>query len=134
MKRFRCWYVRNSMYVNLGSRYIVELYQRIGSFGEYGAAWPPANGTPRDEPQLFTVTSLPDSHVMVHELLAESREQVYGLMQADAMSRDMLDRFDAYIEAGTLTHTSISVGDVVEDVEMGMYFECEMRGWRELEP
>jgi hypothetical protein len=134
MKWYRCWYVRDPMYVNLGSRYIVELYHRTGSFGEHGAAWPTAHGTSRDEPQLFTITSLPHTHVMVYELLVESREQVYGLMQAERMSPDMLDRFDAYIEAGTLTHTSMSVGDVVEDSEMGTYFECEMRGWRQLTP
>lgn len=32
-----------------------------------------------------------------------------------------------------VTHTVMTAGDVVEDVEAGIFWECEFQGWRQLE-
>lgn len=82
-------------------------------------------GTP-----LLTVSRLPESHVRVCEIEAGSRGDVWLAMQAENWSphgeaRPLLEKLG-------LTHTSLSVGDVIRDEE-SIYWECVESGWRQIE-
>jgi hypothetical protein len=80
-------------------------------------------------PQL-TVSSLVTIHVHVCDVEADSLDDAWRQMQAKNWSpkgeaRPLLKRLG-------LTHTSMSVGDVIRDEE-GTYWECMDLGWRTLE-
>jgi len=82
-------------------------------------------GTPR-----LTVTALRSSHVRLCELEAHSLDDAWRQMQAEHWSpngeaRPLLERL-------RLSHTSMSVGDVIRD-ENGTYWECLDLGWRPVE-
>ena len=85
-----------------------------------------------------TVADLPQTHVFVRALQATDLEDVYWAMQGENWSprgeaRPLIEMLD-------LTHTSMSVGDVLRD-EDGVYWECldtsttlsAGLGWRRVE-
>ena len=79
-------------------------------------------GTPR-----LTVTSLRSTHVLLCEVEADGLDEAWRQMQAEHWSpngeaRPLLERLG-------LTHTSMSVGDVIQDDE-GNCWECLDLGWR----
>lgn len=81
-----------------------------------------------DEPEL-TLSDLPETHVFVKEVQAESLGQVFHLMQGEIWSpggeaRPLIKRLG-------LHHTSMSVGDVAQAGD-GTYYECMIQGWREI--
>ncbi|MFW6082748.1 MAG: hypothetical protein ACOC8C_01700 [Chloroflexota bacterium] len=69
------------------------------------------------------------THVFVRELEANTKDNVFRMMQGEYWSPDPETR--AKIERLGL-HTSLSVGDVVEDKE-GRCWLCMPFGWREIE-
>lgn len=81
-------------------------------------------GTPR-----LTVTGLQTSHAHLCQVEAHSLDEAFCRMQGENWS--------PYGEARGLLcslglgHTSMSVGDVLQDDE-GVYWECLDRGWRRL--
>jgi len=82
-------------------------------------------GAPR-----LTVAGLQASHVYLCAVKAGSLDDAYCRMQGENWSprgeaRDLLRSLG-------LSHTSLSVGDVIQDEE-GVYWECLDRGWRPLE-
>ena len=96
------------------------LYARHPSFRASGAF-----GSPR-----LTVAALQSSHVRVCEVRADSLDDAWLQMQAEHWSpsgeaRPLLERLG-------LSHTSMSVGDVILD-EDGTYWECLDLGWRRVE-
>ena len=82
-------------------------------------------GTP-----LLTVSRLSHSHAHVVDVEADSRADAWLKMQAEHWSPHGEDW--PRIEQLGLTHTSMSVGDVLRDEE-GAYWECLDLGWRRIE-
>ena len=96
------------------------LYARQPTFHPSGAL-----GSPR-----LTVAALQSSHIQVCEVRADSLDDAWLQMQAEHWSpngeaRPLLERLG-------LSHTSMSVGDVIRD-EDGIYWECLDLGWRHVE-
>ena len=82
-------------------------------------------GTPR-----LTVAAMQSSHVRLCEVEAGSLDDAWRQMQAEHCSpngeaRPLLERLG-------LSHTSMSVGDVIRD-EDGTCWECLEVGWRPIE-
>jgi len=82
-------------------------------------------GTP-----LLTIPRLRHSHVRVTTIEADSRAEAWLKMQGENWSPHGEAR--PLIEYLGLTHTSMSVGDVLRDEE-GVYWECLDLGWRRVE-
>ena len=82
-------------------------------------------GTP-----LLTIPRLRHSHVRVTTIEADSRAEAWLKMQGENWSPHGEAR--PLIEYLGLTHTSMSVGDVLRD-EQGVYWECLDLGWRRVE-
>ena len=82
-------------------------------------------GTP-----LLTVPRLRSSHVRVSTIEADNRAEAWLKMQGENWSPHAEAR--PLIEHLGLTHTSMSVGDVLRD-EKGVYSECLDLGWRRVE-
>ena len=75
----------------------------------------------------LTTTTIQSSHVRLCEVEADSLDDAWRQMQAEHWSpngeaRPLLERLG-------LSHTSMSVGDVIQD-EDGTYWECLDLGWR----
>ena len=78
----------------------------------------------------LTVAALQSSHVRLCDFQADSLDDAWCQMQAEHWSpngkaRPLLERLG-------LSHTSMSVGDVIRD-EDGTYWECLDLGWRVVE-
>jgi hypothetical protein len=82
-------------------------------------------GTPR-----ITVASLQVSHVHLCDVVADSLDDAWRQMQAEYWSPNGEAR--PRIERLGLSHTSMSVGDVIRD-EGGSCWECLDLGWRAIE-
>ena len=92
-------------------------YARQPTFDPSGAF-----GTPR-----LTIAAMQSTHVRLCEVEADSLDDAWRQMQAEHWSpngeaRPLLERLG-------LCHTSMSVGDVIQD-EDGTYWECLDLGWR----
>jgi len=81
-------------------------------------------GTP-----LLTIPRLRSSHVRVTTIEAGSRAEAWLKMQGENWSPHGEAR--AMLRSLGLGHTSMSVGDVLQDGE-GAYWECLDQGWRRL--
>ena len=79
---------------------------------------------------LLTVSDLQHSHVLLTTVEAESKGDAWLRMQAENWSPHGEAR--PLIERLALSHTSMSVGDVLRDEE-GVYWECLDLGWRRVE-
>ena len=123
-RQYRVYYARFSPYVGQGSQWLVDAYAQ-------GSRWTTPSEIPVDPPALFTIAGLPETHVCVWELTAPSLDAVYHRMQVDGWDQTTWAIIDARLVPNM--HTSMSDGDVVEDVAAGQFFECELRGWRQLE-
>jgi hypothetical protein len=82
-----------------------------------------------DSDPPLTSEQLHETHVFVREVQAPTLEAVFYLMQAERWSSR--GEAQSVIRELGLTHTSMSVGDVVQD-ESGRCYECLMLGWREI--
>ena len=82
-------------------------------------------GTP-----LLTVHRLRHSHVRVTTIEADGRAEAWLKMQGENWSPH--GEAGPLIEHLGLTHTSMSVGDVLRDEE-GVYWECLELGWRRID-
>ena len=102
MPRFQAYYARR------------PTYHASGQFG-----------TP-----LLTVQRLRHTHVRVTTVEADNRADAWLKMQGENWSPHGEAR--SLIERLGLSHTSMSVGDVLQDEE-GEYWECLDLGWRRLE-
>ena len=76
------------------------------------------------------VTEMQSTHVRLCEVEADGLDDAWRQMQAEYWSpngegRPLLERLG-------LSHTSMSVGDVIQDDE-GKYWECLDLGWRPVE-
>jgi hypothetical protein len=96
------------------------LYARRPTFHASGTF-----GTP-----LVTAVVLRSTHVRLCDVEADSLDDAWCQMQGENWSpngeaRPLLKRLD-------LSHTSMSVGDVIQD-EDGIYWECVDIGWRRVE-
>ena len=87
----------------------------------------PHAGQGRSDP--VTVERLPETHVFVRDVDGESKDDVFRLMQGEVWSPQGEAR--PLIERLGLSHTSMSVGDVVQDEE-GHYWLCAKVGWTEI--
>lgn len=91
-------------------------------------------GIPQLYPEnLAKLETLPNTHILVKEVEAESISDVFSLMQAEANPFGRPEESYAYIHGLGLNRTSMCNGDVVED-ENGNFHECMVVGWRKLEP
>ena len=84
-----------------------------------------ASGIPR-----LTAAAMQSSHVRLCEVQADTLDDAWCQMQAERWSpngeaRPLLERLG-------LSHTSMSVGDVIQD-EDGIQWECLDLGWRPVE-
>lgn len=77
----------------------------------------------------LTVGLLKRTHVHVADVSAADREEVFTAMQGESWSPRGQAR--ALIASLGLTHTSMSVGDVVRDPDY-RYWQCLSDGWREV--
>ena len=78
----------------------------------------------------LTVTEMQSTHVRLCDVQADSLDDAWCQMQAERWSpngeaRPLLERLG-------LNHTSMSVGDVIQD-EDGTHWECLDLGWRPIE-
>lgn len=64
MAIYRCYYARQRVYVGVGSRATVEMYERRGGWPEYEAPDPDMQATLAQPPRLFTVDQLHETHVV----------------------------------------------------------------------
>ena len=78
---------------------------------------------------LLTVPRLRHSHVRVTAIEADSRAEAWLKMQGENWSPHGEAR--EQIQSLGLSHTSMSVGDVLRD-KAGVYWECLDHGWRPL--
>ncbi|MFL5803555.1 MAG: hypothetical protein ACJ8CR_17655 [Roseiflexaceae bacterium] len=129
MPTYRCYYARHPAY-GRGSQAAVSHYQRTGA---WDVAWPEPYGVPSEPPQLFTTARLSETHALVRELDVESLGAVYAAMQVERLPRSELDRLTRIIADQGLPHTSMCAGDVIEDVQAGVFYECDLMGWREMQ-
>lgn len=102
-----------------GCSYAV-FYARNPTFLDSGLA-----GTTR-----LVTSDLPHTHRFITAIHANSLDEVYRLMQAEQWSPNGEAR--PIIEAAGVSHTSLSIGDVVCDAN-GTFFECVSAGWRRVE-
>ena len=79
-------------------------------------------------PRLI-VSDLPSSHVHLCEIEAASLDDAFWRMQGENWSPHGEARL--LLQSLDLSHTSMSVGDVIQDGE-GVYWECLDQGWRRL--
>ena len=93
------------------------LYARRPTFHPSGAF-----GTPR-----LTVAAIQSTHVRLCEIEADNPDDAWRQMQAEHWSPHGEAR--VILERLGLSHTSMSVGDVIRDEE-GAYWECLDLGWR----
>jgi hypothetical protein len=125
------YYVKYSPHAaGLDSAQALRLYER-------GQRWTPIPGMQFaftvDPPFLFSIARLPETHAAIWELEAPSLDAVYKRMQVDRLGDDERAIEERIAELG-LTHTSFSAGDVIEDVDAGGFWECELfTGWRKLD-
>lgn len=75
-------------------------------------------------------SNLGDTHVWLMDLEAENPEDVFQKMQGEVWSPN--GEAKGLISTRGLCHTSMSVGDVVYNVEADKYFEVDMIGFREI--
>ena len=78
----------------------------------------------------LTVTEMQSTHVRLCEVEADSLDDAWRQMQAEIWSPNGEAR--GIIQSLGLTHTSMSVGDVIRDEE-GTCWECLDLGWRAVE-
>lgn len=130
MHRYRCYYVRHSPYLGVSSPVRVAMYERTGTLPPMVEAWPGALTIPDGPPHLFTIAQLAETHVLIGEIDAASLDQVYTRMQGEHRPRTEIQAFNEHLFHLGVTHTSMSPGDVIEDVATGTYYECEIIGWR----
>ncbi|HEU4324773.1 MAG TPA: hypothetical protein VFS21_16635 [Roseiflexaceae bacterium] len=130
LRTYRVFYLRYSPQVSLGSREALRLYQA-------GVRWNPVPDRefafPIDPPFLFSIARLDETHALVYELKAPSLGAVYGRMQIEHAPEHIFEAIQRKIEELDLTHSTMTAGDVIQDVEAGIYWECEIMGWRQLE-
>lgn len=88
------------------------------------------------EPKFYvkkslTVSNLPDSHVQIPmSIVADDLEDVFWKMQGENWSPD--GRYRWLIEKLDLYHTSMSVGDVIEDIDADKFYQVDSVGFQEL--
>ncbi|HEU4326927.1 MAG TPA: hypothetical protein VFS21_27555 [Roseiflexaceae bacterium] len=123
-KTYRVYYARPSPYVGLGSRWLVENYER-------GSRWDAPSEIPADPPALFTRARLAETHVLVWQISAPSLGAVYHRLQVDRLDPRTFAVLQSRLAPNI--HSSLTAGDVVEDVAAGVFYEAEVMGWRELE-
>jgi len=75
-------------------------------------------------------SNLGETHLWLKDFEAENLEDVFQKMQAEVWSPNGETR-ELILSKG-LSHTSMSVGDVVYDVKADRYFEVDMIGFREI--
>lgn len=83
-------------------------------------------------PRPYTRAELAQTHTLVAETDAPSRDDLYHLFQSEAMPRLVRVKIHSLIAAGATDHTSLSCGDVVV-ADDGTAYECASIGWRRLE-
>ena len=81
-------------------------------------------GTP-----LLTISALAQSHVRLGEVEGKDLDDAWRRMQGENWSPRGEAR--GLIQSLGLSHTSMSVGDVLRD-EAGIYWECLDHGWKPL--
>ena len=96
------------------------LYARQPTFHPSGAF-----GTPR-----LKMSTMQSTLARLSEVEADSLDDAWRQMQAENWSPNGQAR--ALLESLGLTHTSMSVGDVIRD-QHGTYWECLDLGWRPIE-
>ena len=78
----------------------------------------------------LTIATMQSSHVRLCGVEADSLDDAWRQMQAEHWSPKGEAR--PLVERLGLSHTSMSVGDVIRD-EHGTYWECLDLGWRPIE-
>lgn len=73
---------------------------------------------------------LVETHVHLCTLEADSLDDVFSKMQGENWSPNGESR--ALLEEKQLMHTSMSIGDVAEDMDTGKKFACAFVGWKEI--
>ena len=78
----------------------------------------------------FRIEDLQKFHTFVREIEASSKDDVFRQMQGFNWSprgeaRPLIERLG-------LNHTSMSVGDILQDSD-GVYWECASLGWEKIE-
>lgn len=102
-----------------GPQYAV-FYHRSPTFLDSGL-----NGTTR-----LVTSDIPHTHAFVTTVNAEGLDDVYHQLQAEWWSPN--GEAKSIIESAGVSHTSLSIGDVVCD-DNGNFFECVSSGWRKVE-
>jgi len=73
---------------------------------------------------------LKETHVMLKTIIADGLDDVFHQMQGEIWSPNGEAR--ELIQMKGLSHTSMSVGDVLEDIKEGKFFVCAPVSWKEI--
>lgn len=82
---------------------------------------------PLNHTEVKSGLDLPLSHILVEVVNANHPDEVFGKMQGEVWSPNGEKR--DFILACGLSHTSMSVGDVLWDIKSNMLYHCERIGW-----
>lgn len=84
-----------------------------------------------DREPLPTEADLPETHIFVRSIQATCLDEVYWKMQGEQWSPN--GEACSLIERLGLSHTSLSIGDVVQAPD-GRYHICRWLDWEEMTP
>jgi hypothetical protein len=91
---------------------------------------PPEHGRMFEEDENMSQKTLLETHVVVTKDKFAGLEDAFFRMQAEVWSPNGEAR--GWIEHLGVGHTSMSVGDVLENCETGEYFQCASVGWSQV--
>jgi hypothetical protein len=80
---------------------------------------------------LPEIANLSKTHAELREVEAEGLEDLYRIQQAHNWAEDW-KATNALLRTKGLGHTSMSVGDVAENIATGEYFVVANVGWQKL--
>jgi hypothetical protein len=81
--------------------------------------------------EIPTRQQLEETHVHLLDLEASTLDAIFSSMQGEVWSPNGEAR--SLIKGKGLAHTSMSIGDVVEDIDTGEMFACAFVGWSKME-
>lgn len=96
--------------------------------GRLYKVWYHRNPTFRQNDDIYW-KDIPNTHAMVRFLEAKDLDEVYHEMQGENWSPEGEAR--SLIRMLGLQHTSMSVGDVIEDIESGAFYQVMRVGFEQ---
>lgn len=83
------------------------------------------------QPPQRKVSELKETHACLYNINLPTKDEVYSYMQAHNWNPTADDI--EYLKASNVHHASMSVDDIVLDMETGEYWQVIEEGWRKLD-